>query len=73
MMATVEQGIEDEKKIAPPPAPYIAKETPPDIGSVEGLDILALVTEEHPAHPRNWPAFKKWLILLILCTFQAFM
>jgi len=52
--------------------PFNSKENSSEIGSVEGLDVLALATDDHPAHPRNWPALKRWSILAVLCTFQAF-
>ena len=44
-----------------------------ELGSVDGLDVLGLATDEHPAHPRNWSLLKRWSILATLCTFQAFM
>ena len=64
---------EYEKNDAPPTIPITAKETSSEVGSVEGLDLLALATDEHPAHPRNWPLLKRWAILGTLCTFEAFM
>ena len=74
-MATAIDGTptDEEKNGTPPEVPYTLKETSPEAGSVEGLDILALATDEHPAHPRHWPVWKKWAILFTLCSFQAFM
>lgn len=62
-----------EKDGIPPTIPINGKETSSEVGSVDGLDVLALATDEHPAHPRNWPLLKRWAILGTLCTFQAFM
>jgi hypothetical protein len=44
----------------------------PETGSIEGLDVLKLATDQHPAHPRHWPFWKRWGILFVLCTFQAY-
>jgi hypothetical protein len=68
--STTREPSEEEKK-ASPTIPY--RQETSEVGSVEGLDILALATDEHPAHPRNWPVWKKWSVLFTLCTFQAFM
>ena len=43
-----------------------------DIDSVDGLDILDLATDEHPAHPRHWSLLKRWTVLAVLCSFQSF-
>jgi hypothetical protein len=66
--------MEDKKTGIPSSPPHISgKDTPSDTGSVDALDVVLLATEEHPAHPRNWPVAKRWAILFCLCTFQAFM
>ena len=71
--------IAEEKKIAPTDPingnglENGLKESSAEVGSVEGLDILVLATDEHPAHPRHWPLWKRWAILFTLCSFQAFM
>jgi hypothetical protein len=65
--------MEERKDEIPPSPPTNGKDTPSDVGSVEGLDVLLLATDEHPAHPRNWPVLKRWGVLATLCTFQAFM
>ena len=62
-----------EKDTTLPGLPLNTKETTSEVGSIEGIDVLTLATDEHPAHPRNWPAAKRWGILFVLCTFQAFM
>src|SRR5271154_1421965 len=72
-MTSYTNGSGLEEKKTSPQMPFNSKENSSEIGSVEGLDILALATDEHPAHPRNWPVWKKWSILFTLCTFQAFM
>jgi hypothetical protein len=73
-MATMTKDTMDEEKNGgSPTVPINGKETNSEVGSVEGIDILALATDEHPAHPRNWPLLKRWGILVTLCTFQAFM
>jgi len=72
-MATTTSKEEYEKNDVPQTIPINAKETSSEVRSVEGLDLLALATDEHPAHPRNWPLLKRWAILGILCTFEAFM
>ena len=72
-MASVTNERLEETKIPPTTVYFNGKETPSDVGSVDGLDVLALATDEHPAHPRNWPAWKKWCVLFVLCTFQVFM
>ena len=64
--------VKQEKDGIPPTIPINGKETSSEVGSVDGLDVLALATDEHPAHPRNWPLLKRWAILGTLCTFQAF-
>jgi len=61
-----------EKGELPSAVPINAKETA-EVGSVDGLDVLVLATDEHPAHPRNWSLLKRWAILCTLCSFQAFM
>ena len=71
-MATMTSKQYEKNKI-PPTIPINGKETSSEVGSVEGLDVLALATDEHPAHPRNWSLLKRWAILGTLCTFQAFM
>lgn len=71
-MGTMTSKEEYEKNDVPPTIPINAKETSIEVGSVEGLDVLALATDEHPAHPRNWPLLKRWAILGTLCTFEAF-
>jgi len=73
-MASSAPQIPDlEKRPSPTDKPLNSKETAEEVGSVEGIDVLALATDEHPAHPRNWPLFKRWGILFVLCTFQSFM
>lgn len=75
-MATTNQTLRQsdvEKDTTPPGLPLNSKETTLEVGSIEGIDVLALATDEHPAHPRNWPVAKRWGILFVLCTFQAFM
>lgn len=72
-MASVTNESAEENKALPPTAQSNGKETCSEVGSVDGLDVLALATDEHPAHPRNWSTRKKWFVLFILCTFQAFM
>ena len=74
-MASVIKGIDtnvgvEEKTL--PPTDFNGKENSSEVGSVDGLDVLALATDEHPAHPRNWPTWEKWCVLFVLCTFQAF-
>jgi hypothetical protein len=66
---------EYEKNEVPPTIPMNAKETrtSTEVGSVDGLDVLALATDDHPAHPRNWPLLKRLAILGTLCFFEAFM
>jgi hypothetical protein len=71
-MTSYTNGSDLEEKKTPPQIPFNSKENVSEIGSVEGLDVLALATDEHPAHPRNWSALKRWSILAVLCTFQAF-
>jgi hypothetical protein len=72
-MASVTNESAEEKKTLPPIAHFDGKEACVEFGSVDGFDVLALASDEHPAHPRNWPTRKKWFVLFILCTFQAFM
>lgn len=76
-----------EETSTPPTVPNVEKkpgaESPPamnpkdaasEMGSIEGFDILELATDDSlPAHPRNWNIWKRWGILITLCTFQAFM
>ena len=71
-MTSYTNGSGLEEKKTSPQMPFNSKENSSEIGSVEGLDVLALATDDHPAHPRNWPALKRWSILAVLCTFQAF-
>jgi hypothetical protein len=72
-MTTMATTADEEKKTFPINAPQKGIETPSDVGSVEGIDVLLLATDEHPAHPRNWSVFKRWGVLFVLCSFQAFM
>lgn len=71
-MASPTNESDLEEKKAPPQMAFNSKENVTEIGSIEGLDVLALATDEHPAHPRNWSAVKRWSVLAVLCTFQAF-
>jgi len=66
--------VSDEKKpVAGPPA-ISPEDSVSELASIEGIDVLKLATDDsHPAHPRNWNVWKRWGILLVLCTFQAFM
>lgn len=65
--------VSDEKKpVADSPPVNPVKDS--ELGSVEGIDVLELATDDsHPAHPRNWSVWKRWGIMIVLCTFQAFM
>jgi len=72
-MASLANESDSEEKKSPPQTGFNSKENISEIGSIEGLDVLALATDEHPAHPRNWPAIKRWSVLAVLCTFQAYM
>ena len=63
--------VDEEKKGVVTPPQASPKEISPE-GSIEGIDVLILATDDHPAHPRNWSALKRWSILITLCTFQAF-
>jgi hypothetical protein len=71
-MASPTNESDLEEKKTPPQMAFNSKDNITEIGSIEGLDVLALATDEHPAHPRNWPAVKRWSVLAVLCTFQAF-
>lgn len=71
-MASPTNESDLEEKKTPPQMAFNSKDNITEIGSVEGLDVLALATDDHPAHPRNWPALKRWSVLAVLCTFQAF-
>jgi len=64
---------EEKRPVASPPA-MSPQDSASELGSIEGIDVLKLATDDsHPAHPRNWNIWKRWGILLVLCTFQAFM
>jgi hypothetical protein len=73
-MAAPATVMDEEKKgaLTTPSDPQLSPKDVSPEGSVEGIDILALATDDHPAHPRNWSALKRWSILFTLCTFQAF-
>ena len=65
---------DEEKKPVGSPPPVNPEDSTSELGSIEGIDVLKLATDDsHPAHPRNWNVWKRWGILLVLCTFQAFM
>jgi hypothetical protein len=67
--------IDEEKKpVADSPPVNPMKDSMYEVGSVEGIDVLELATDDsHPAHPRNWSVWKRWGIMCVLCSFQAFM
>jgi hypothetical protein len=73
MTTTPERNVDAEKNANSPTNSPLASKESSEVGSVEGIDVLGLATEEHPAHPRNWPVLKRWGVLCVLCTFQAFM
>ncbi|WBW73789.1 plasma membrane high-affinity import carrier for pyridoxine, pyridoxal, and pyridoxamine Bsu1 [Schizosaccharomyces osmophilus] len=35
-------------------------------------NIADLVSTSHPAHPQNWPWWKRWLIMIVYCALQIY-